>query len=275
MTTQYYDTAETTARLLSRIVKTSGVEPTERVAATLAELATITADERRMLAEIAGDESEMQDLTEVVADRYVAGETNADELLQQLALKARITGKERRRASNQITFRTSRAAGLALRKLGDGMITDIFGPWCESRVREAEDGAPLVVEGGQMLVWTAHNWERELSGHWRDHVEKFEKAGVLDSRTKGLAAVIRLRELKEDLDKTWMQVQDLRARGYLTASDDPTFDARRYFWAHPGKLPDAANEHVREAAWMAEAIVNGAGPCIRTAHEAIARQPVS
>ncbi|NMN94809.1 hypothetical protein [Antrihabitans stalactiti] len=274
MTTQYYDTAETTARLLSRIVKNSGVEPTERVAKTLAELAKITADERRMLAEIAGEESEMQDLCDVVADRYVAGETNADELLQQLALKARITGKERRRASNQITFRTSRAAGSALKKLGDGMITDIFGPWCASAVRAVESGAPLVVEGGQAGVWEAVNWSRELTD-WKEHVQKFEKAGLMTAGTARFAAVLRIGELREELDKVWAQVQDLRTRGYLTASDDPTFDPRRYRWARPDRLPDAENEYVHEALWLSQALVNGAEPCVRTAHEAIARQPVS
>lgn len=272
--TQYFDTAQTTLHVLEQALHTSGVQPTERVSKTLAELRKIADDEQRMLAEIAGEESEQQDLTDLIADRYVAGQTNADELLQQLALRNRITGRERRRASNQITFRTARAAGLALRKLGDGLITDIFAPWCTSAVRAVEPGAQLVVEGGQALCWEAINWTYELTD-WREHVQKFEQAGLMTAATKRYVSVLRIGELREQLDKVWAQVADLRDRGYLTASDDPTFDARRYCWARPDRLPDAENERVREVLWLSQAIVNGAEPCIRTSHEAIARQPVS
>ncbi|MFI8976513.1 hypothetical protein ACIGO9_26755 [Nocardia asteroides] len=271
-----YASALETLELLDRLVTESGIEPTERVAKSRAEIARIAADERALLDEIRGlPVLDPADQLEQIAERFVGRQIDAATAVEELMTAGRSTAKTRQALSNKALFRTSRAAAVELRRLGDGIIVDILRPWFARTVDDLRPNAAVVVDVGQAGVLEAMEWGAE-NGIGSDLGQLAELGAVGGAKAARHAAVLAATVRVETLRRVWSAADALRERGILPAVTDPTVSPLAYRWTvlTPDRLPDPAKS-TRQPWFTCRALINGAGPVVRTAAEAQATDPIS
>ncbi|WP_369023648.1 hypothetical protein [Nocardia cyriacigeorgica] len=271
-----FSTAAETLATLDSLLAESGVEPTERVAATRAELARIAATESELLAEIrALAPVDPGVRLEDVAERFVERRISAADAVAELAAEQRSTGKSRQALANKIVFRTARAAGVELRRLGDGIVVDILRPRFERTVDELRPNAAVVVDVGQAGVLEAIQWGEE-NGIGSDLGQLAELGAVGGAKAARHAAVLAATVRVETLERIWSAADALRERGILPAVSDLTVSPLAHRWTvlTPDRLPDPAKS-LRVPWFVCQALINGARPRVATAAEAQATAPVT
>ncbi|MEV0854710.1 hypothetical protein [Nocardia fluminea] len=272
-----FGTAREALTYLDNLVADSGVELTERVAVARGEIARIADDERDLLAGISAVvDIDPADAAEQAAARYLAREITAPEALAEMATAERSSARDRQKLSNKIIFRSARQASVELRRLGDDLITDVLAPWAARVVAELRNDAAVVADIGWAGVLDAQRWGAENEVDGSDLARLAEVAQVGGGRAARHAAVFAAQARVNKLHEIWKVADDLRARGFLKTMDDRTVSELAYRWAitTPDKLPDPAKD-LREPWWTCAGLVNGAGPCVRTAAEAQATAPVA
>ncbi|MFG1784620.1 hypothetical protein ACGFIU_19455 [Rhodococcus oryzae] len=221
---------------LEALLHESGIEPTTRIAQARASLAATVAEEAEALAEIDQhrpmDSEAMSALAAAVAD----GSISTGDAVAQIR---RTEDRELRRLQNKLTFVYSKRADRILRNLGNALIADILAPWADRIVSELVEPAAVVVEHGP-------------------------HAAVHDDKHK--AAYDRAEKLVAELHTIYAHANQLRGREVLSPLADG-YDPRLLAFKAPHRLAEE-EKAVRETWWMAFAVVNGAGPIIRSSYEA-------
>lgn len=255
------------------LLSESATEPSKRVAATRAELARLAADEAALLAEVRGlvDPDPAAQL-ETVTEAFIGRKISVEEALATLSAATRSTTKDRQRLVNRVTFRTSRASVVEMRKLGDALISDVLNPWLRRTVGEVFQDAAVVADAGYAKIAEAAVWAAENEIRATTDLTPFEAL-----RTPAVVrnlAILRAERKVAAMLRVWGFADDLRDRGVVPAMADGSVTPLRYRWAAPHRLPDLAGQH-REVLWTCRAIVAEAGPAVATAAQAEATAPVA
>jgi hypothetical protein len=220
--------------IIDQVLADSKIEPTDRVAAARTAIAKLV-DQRAEALDglVRANDAHDADI-DTLALHVVTGQLTPAEVVSRLSEAGRRDERAFTSLKNKTGHAFDREAEFELRRLGDALVYDILSPWAERIVTDLTADAGVVIEHGPRTAPQADQ-----------HQASYDRADALVA----------------ELHKAWLTAAELRGRGVLTNATD--IDPRQLCFNHPHKLADLDKSH-RQTWWTSYAIVNGAGPVVRS-----------
>lgn len=273
-----FDTAEQTLAAYDAALNAAaqhGITPTQAVAATRDRLLTIIVEEAQVDAEIGALVTHMDGTADaalaLLNNDDATPEQRRDAAARVIAGATPTTQKQLQRMRNQNHWRKAREAHTAWRQLGDQFIVSVLRPWAHAVIDELtnpEHGlADNVVAGGWQALTEAEAFRLEYNVTAEDvHIWDTQAP-----RYRHHYSRLRAVQLVAELEHIVTVTDELRQRGILPNLDPEeteTTTAELYF-ERADLRPDPTTAGTRTTLWMAQALLAGAKPTIRTAAEAV------